>query len=70
VLDFGVHRWAFEMKLTSAPAPLDLERLDHAAGLIGAERRFLVSQISASTHTASRFSGNIPDLLPLLASAP
>ncbi|HVS71220.1 MAG TPA: hypothetical protein VHQ47_08195 [Phycisphaerae bacterium] len=48
------------MKLTSAPAPLDLERLDHAAGLIGAERRFLVSH----------FSGNLSDLLPLLASAP
>lgn len=44
VLDFGAERWAVEIKLTSSPAPEDMARLDKAADMIGASRRFLVSQ--------------------------
>jgi len=45
VLDFGTVRWALEVKLTAEPSPHDLERLNRAADLIGAEKRVLLSQV-------------------------
>ena len=44
VLDWGVESWAIETKLTSRPSRSDLERLEKTAGLIDADRRFLVSR--------------------------
>jgi predicted AAA+ superfamily ATPase len=44
VLDFGRERWAVEIKLTSSPGLADMARLDKAADMIDASRRFLVSQ--------------------------
>lgn len=56
VLDLGTERWAIEVKLTADPSPADLARLDKTADLIGAHRRFLVSQtrrLVEGTRTAS-----------------
>ena len=36
--------WAIEIKLTTQPSGADMTRLDESAGLIGAQRRFLVSR--------------------------
>ena len=44
VVEVDGERWAFEAKLTAAPGPSDLARLNANADLIGADRRFLVCQ--------------------------
>ena len=44
VLDFGKELWAVEVKLTSSPSTEDMARLNRAADMIRASRRFLVSQ--------------------------
>lgn len=44
VLDFGTERWVIEVKLTASPSPSDMNHLDAVADMIGASRRFLVSQ--------------------------
>jgi predicted AAA+ superfamily ATPase len=45
VLDWGVERWAIEIKLTSDPSPEMLTRLDKTADMIDASRRVLVCRI-------------------------
>jgi len=66
VLDFGVERWAIEVKLTASPRPSDLNRLDKVADMIGATRRFLVSQTARSAGNDHRASCNLPGLLKRL----
>jgi predicted AAA+ superfamily ATPase len=63
LLDLGRERWAFEIKLTSQPDPYDLARLNKAADLVRAKRRFLVSQVRRSTFSERESSCNIIDLL-------
>lgn len=43
VLEAAGELWAVEIKLSTSPGPEDFRRLDRAADLIGATRRFLVS---------------------------
>jgi uncharacterized protein len=68
VLDFGTERWAVEIKLTTSPGPADMHRLDLTADMIGASRRFLVSQTPKSAGDGIRTSCNLPGLLKLLRS--
>jgi len=63
VLDFGDERWAVEVKLSSAPAMQDMARLDTAADMIGATRRFLVSQTTRSSGNELRTSCNLETFL-------
>lgn len=63
VLELGGHLWAIEVKLTDAPAPEDLARLDRAADLIGADRRLLVTRVARPAVRAGRGVTNVPDLL-------
>ena len=44
VLELEGETWAVEVKLTASPGPHDMRRLDEVANLIGANRRFVVSQ--------------------------
>lgn len=67
VLDFGNERWAIEVKLTASPTPVDLERLDRTADLIGASRRYLVSQTPRSVGSAIRASCNLNGLFERIA---
>ena len=46
VLDWGSHRWAVEIKLTSNPSPEVIDRLNKAADMIDADRRILVCRIA------------------------
>lgn len=55
--------WAIEIKLTTQPNPHDLQRLNRAADLVHAEKRFLVSQVSDSVGAGDAFSCNLPWLL-------
>ena len=69
VLDFGKTRWAVEVKLTSAPGPDDLARLNRTADLIQADKRILVSQTRESIAHAHQVSCNLPWLLSHLPTA-
>ena len=66
VLDFGKERWAIEIKLTSSPGPADMAHLDKTADMIGAKRRFLVSQTRRPTGDEKRASCNLADLIARL----
>ena len=46
VLRVGAELWALEIKLTTRPGPDDLKRLNAAADLIAADRRFLICRRS------------------------
>ena len=66
VLDFGEDLWAAEIKLTSSPGPSDMAKLDRAADMIKASRRFLISQIKQSSGDNKRVSCNLPEFLDYL----
>jgi predicted AAA+ superfamily ATPase len=68
VLDFGKELWALEVKLTASPGPEDMERLNKTADLMGATRRFLVSQTGATAGDGNCISCNLPALLENLRS--
>ncbi len=63
ILDFGNELLAVEVKLTSAPALQDMSRLDATADLIGATRRYLVSQTARSSGDQQRISCNLETFL-------
>lgn len=60
--------WAIEVKLTGNPSPHDMDRLNRAADLIGADRRVLVSQVGAPSLGDQQASCGLPDLLSLLGA--
>ncbi|MDP2957556.1 MAG: ATP-binding protein [Longimicrobiales bacterium] len=66
ILDLDGERWAVEVKLTSSPGPDDLTRLDRCADLIGATRRYLVSQTRRPAGDDRRASLNLAGFLELL----
>lgn len=66
LLDFGRDLWAVEVKLTANPSPQDMERLNRTADMVGANRRFLVSQVCTITEGKNRASCNLPWLLERL----
>jgi len=69
VLDFGPERWAIEIKLTSSPSPGDMARMEKAADLISASRRFLISQVQQSSGDVRRLSCDLPTFLDCLRKA-
>jgi uncharacterized protein len=66
LLDFGRDLWAVEVKLTANPSSQDMERLNRAADMVGANRRLLVSQVSTITEGKNGASCNLPWLLDRL----
>ena len=70
VLDHGKERWAVEIKLTGSPSPADLARLDRTADLVGASRRFLVSQVGRSSGDQKRASCNLAGFIERLHEWP
>ena len=68
VIDLGTELWAVEVKLTSSPGPDDHARLNRTADLIGASRRFLLSQVRRSSGAGRQVSCNLPSFLELLAA--
>jgi hypothetical protein len=46
VLDWGTHRWAVEIKLTSDPSTDMIDRLNAVADMIAADKRILVCRIA------------------------
>jgi predicted AAA+ superfamily ATPase len=68
VLSIDGEVWAIEVKLTTNPAADDLRRLDKTADLIGAHRRFLVSQASRVVEGERTVSCSLPWLVESLLS--
>lgn len=66
LLDFGRDLWAVEVKLTTDPSPRDMERLNRTADMVGAGRRFLVSQTGNIAEGKNQASCNLPWLLERL----
>jgi uncharacterized protein len=69
VLDFGKSRWAIEIKLSASPSPRDMSRLNQAADMIAADRRFLISQTRQIVDEGSRVSCNLEWILETLQPA-
>jgi predicted AAA+ superfamily ATPase len=63
VLSLGEHLCAIEVKLTTAPAPEDLAKLNRTADRINADTRILVSQTTENLTHAGNVSCNLPWLL-------
>jgi uncharacterized protein len=63
VLEMGKETWAIEIKLTTAPASADMDRLNKTADMIGADRRFLVSRTAKVSGDDTRMSCNLDWLL-------
>lgn len=66
VLNIGNELWAIEVKLTSSPAPADLDRLNRTADMIHATRRFLVTRTSKPVGDEHRASCNLASLVETL----
>lgn len=69
VLEIDGERWAIEIKLTASPRSDDFRRLERTADLIGATRRFLVSQTQQPSGDDRRASLNLPTFLTQLRSS-
>lgn len=69
VLELGGELWAVEVKLTASPSPADMNRLEKTADMIGASRRFLISQTRRSTGDDRRASLSLPSFLDTLRRA-
>ncbi len=59
VLEQAGRCWAIEVKLTANPGPSDIARLDKAADMIAASRRFLVSQTPKAVEGGRTVSCNL-----------
>lgn len=67
VLDISGEIWALEIKLTATPRQADLTRLNRAADLIGADRRFLVCCEADLMDDGTRVVCDLDGLLGLLS---
>jgi len=68
VLSFGKRLCAIEVKLTTAPAPEDLAKLNRTADHIKADKRILISQTTENITHSGNVSCNLPWLLAHLKS--
>jgi len=69
VLDWGMERWAIEIKLTSNPSSATIDRLNTTADLIDATRRVLVCRIARKIETEKLLVASLPVWLKKLTSA-
>lgn len=68
ILDWGIERWAVEIKLTSNPGTVDISRLNRAADMLEAEKRCLVCRIASDIENASLLVTNVSGWLNRLSS--
>lgn len=59
VLDWGTHRWAIEIKLTSDPSTQMIDRLNKTADMIDADKRILICRIARKIENASLLVTNL-----------
>jgi len=68
VLDWGVERWAVEIKLTSNPGSAMIDRLNQTADMINATRRVLVCRIARKIETERLLVASLPVWLRALTT--
>jgi uncharacterized protein len=68
VLDWGSHRWAVEVKLTSNPSTEMIERLQKTADMISATRRILICRSARAIESDSLLVTNPTDWLKRIIS--
>ena len=66
VIEGGRERWAIEIKLTTAPSTNDLASLRKVAGMVDADRRFLISRVDKAAGNLQERSCSLPDFLELV----
>ncbi|HSL84597.1 MAG TPA: ATP-binding protein [Thermoanaerobaculia bacterium] len=59
LLEIDGELWAVEAKLTASPSPADMRRLDRVADLVGADRRWLITQADTVIGDEGRAAGNL-----------
>lgn len=59
LLEIEGELWAVEAKLTASPSPADMRRLDRVADLVGAGRRWLITQADTVIGDEGRAVGNL-----------
>lgn len=59
VLEIDGELWALEAKLTASPSPADMRRLDRVADLVGASRRWLITQSETVSGDERRAVANL-----------
>jgi len=69
VVGFGKELWAAKVKLTSSPSTDDVSRLNNAADIIKASRRFLVSQTKKPAGNGRCLSCDLPTFVEHLGVA-
>jgi len=69
LLELNGELWAIEVKLTASPRPSDMNRLDKAADLVDASRRYLISQTPHPAGDERRASADLPWLLARIREA-
>ena len=70
VFEHRSNLWAVEVKLSSSPSPGDFERFTRSAGLLKADRKYLVAQLPAPTLGRDEGVVGLPHLLRLLDTGP
>ena len=68
VLDWGSHRWAIEIKLTSDPSTDMIAKLNKTADMINADRRIMVCRTSRTIETDTLLVANLSTWLTKLVA--
>ncbi|MFQ5754005.1 MAG: ATP-binding protein, partial [bacterium] len=61
--------WAIEVKMTTNPSLQDFDNLNHAADLIGADKRVLVTQTTQSVIGKAQISCSLSELLKIFVKS-
>jgi hypothetical protein len=66
ILDFGLKKWAIEIKLTSSPSPNDIAHFNKVADLIDADKRILICRIEKPILSETYMVCDLPYFLGVL----
>jgi hypothetical protein len=66
ILDFGLKKWAIEIKLTSSPSAADVAQFNKVSDLIGADKRILVCRIENPIRSEACLVSDLPCFLDVL----
>jgi uncharacterized protein len=70
LLELDGELWAIETKLTASPSPADMSRLDRLADLVGATRRWLITQAATASGDERRASAHLGWAIERLREVP
>ena len=68
LIDFGRELWAIEIKLTTRPSRTDMARLNEAADMVDARRRFLVTCSAEQIGDGAQIAANLEKMVEIAAA--